>query len=478
MALSTFENILKEREIKNEKKVALVRFVLSLAGVLEILKFLNIISFGKIPAPSAVLIAVLLFLYATTVLIILFNNRHSKYLKYFVIFFDYLYVASSFFLDPELTRNESIIVWYAFVGAVVFYLINLLRYSKAGTIYAGILSFIVFISISLYFDVSSVVLIPMIFALSIIIFIGYSVTAAHINMMVEANTKKMMERYLPPQLIGELYKKYTSLEPGGEKKVVTILFSDIRSFTTISESMSAEDVVLFLNDYLSTMTDIIFTQEGTIDKFIGDSIMTIFGAPISGEDDALRAIKAAVLMNRELENFNLRHSEFKNSLKIGIGIHTGEVIAGNIGSSKRLDYTVIGDSVNLSSRIEGLTSFYNCPILISDSTFNELDKDEIEDLFCLREVDNVRVKGKLNNVKIYEVLAFDTINEKEQLVKKIAIFESGLKLYRNRKFSEAIIFFEKLAHDEVSLLYIKRCKDFINNPPDNSWDGTFVMLTK
>jgi class 3 adenylate cyclase len=478
MASSTFENILKEREIKNEKKVALVRFALSLSVIIEVLGYLEIIKVEKVPALTAIIIAIILFIYASIVLVLLLKNKHSKYLKFYVIFFDYLYVTLSFFFDPELTNNSSTIVWFALVGAIVFYLINLLRYSKIGTLYAGILSLVVFISINLHFGNLIVDIIPMVFALIIILFIGYSITAANIKMMVEANTKKMMERYLPPQLIEELYKKYTSIEPGGEKKVVTILFSDIRSFTSISESMRAEEVVSFLNDYLSTMTDIIFTQEGTIDKFIGDSIMTIFGAPVSGKDDALRAIKAAILMEKELVNFNSRHDEFKDSLRIGVGIHTGEVVAGNIGSDKRLDYTVIGDNVNLSSRIEGLTSFYNCSILISDSTYNQLNHSDIEDLFCLREVDDVKVKGKSTPVKIYEVLGFENSMEKDKLETKIELFEKGLVLYRSKKFKEAISLFEKISDDELSSLYIKRCSDLILNPPETDWDGTFVMLTK
>ncbi|MCB1193238.1 MAG: adenylate/guanylate cyclase domain-containing protein, partial [Leptospiraceae bacterium] len=397
---------------------------------------------------------------------------------FFVIFFDYMYIVLSFLFDPALTSEESVIKWYAFAGAVVFFLINLLRYSKAGTIYAGFLSIIVFWGISFYYNTAAVDVFSMSIALAIILFIGYSITTSNKLMMVEANTKKMMERYLPPQLIGELYKKNVSLEPGGKNQKVTILFSDIRSFTTISESMTAAEVVCFLNEYLSEMTDIIFTQQGTIDKFMGDAIMTIFGAPLQSNDDALRAVKTAILMNKALVGFNKKHTQLKKNIEIGIGIHTGEVIVGNIGSDKRLDYTVIGDNVNLSSRIEGLTLHYSCPILISEATFEELSKESIEDSFCLREVDNVIVKGKLNFVKIYEVMFFDTDGEKDIVLRKKEEFEKGLQLYRSLKFREAIKQFENLKNDKLSKLYIERCRNFIQNPPDEFWDGTYTMKTK
>lgn len=475
MTGSAFDAILWERELKNEKTVAFVRLILALTGIIDILKYFNILSSDSPVSLMPVVISLVFFLYAAVVFIILLQKFHSKYLKYFVILFDYLYILLAFSFDAELTNNKSMVIWYALVGIIVFYFINLLRYSLISTIYTAILSIVIFLGISFYFQVD---IMPIFIVLIIILFIGYSITWANRKMLVEANTKKMMERYLPPQLVGELYKKSVSLEPGGRNKQVTILFSDIRSFTSISESMGAAEVVAFLNDYLSTMTDIIFAHEGTIDKFMGDAIMTIFGAPVEAEDDALRAVQAAILMNKSLKEFNKKQKRLALPLRIGIGIHSGEVIAGNIGSDKRLDYTVIGDCVNLTSRIEGLTVYYNCPILISESTLKQLPEEKIGETFCLREVDNVVVKGKQHFVKIYEVMYFDSEDNKRIVMTTIEAFKRGLQLYRNRNFKEASRVFENIEHDKLSRLYLNRCTDFIKKPPAKSWDGTYIMETK
>ena len=370
----------------------------------------------------------------------------------------------------------NVVVWFAFAGVLIFYLINLLRYSKEGTIFAGSLSIFVFYAVTLHFNVPPIIIFQVSIAFFIVLLIGYSVTISNKKMMIEANTKKMMERYLAPELVNDLYHLDANLEPGGETQKVSILFSDIRSFTTIAESMPPEQVVSLLNEYLSLMTNVIFEQKGTIDKFIGDAIMTIFGAPIRGEDDAQRAVATALAMHRALKLFNKKHKILREPLQIGIGIHTGEVIVGNIGSEKRLDYTVIGDNVNLSSRIEQLTSYYGCPILISDSTYHEVAS--LKEAFAIREIDRVVVKGKVKNTTIYEVLAFDSEEERLEIIKKIDTFELALALYRKRNFAGAIAEFEKLSGDSPSQIYLKRSKSYLQNPPLENWDGTFVMLRK
>ncbi len=167
--------------------------------------------------------------------------------------------------------------------------------------------------------------------------------------------------------------------------------------------MGPRDLVYFLNGYLSAMTEVIFENRGTIDKFIGDAIMTVFGAPVQSGDDAFRAIKCALEMRDRLEEWNRIHNSGRLPLGIGIGIHTGEVVAGNIGSDRRLDYTVIGDGVNLASRIEGLTRFYGVSILISDETLQE---PGVREAFITRYIDRVVVKGRTQQIDIYEVLGF------------------------------------------------------------------------
>ena len=242
--------------------------------------------------------------------------------------------------------------------------------------------------------------------------------------------------------------------------------------------MSPNAVVTLLNGYLSTMTDIIFHNKGTIDKFIGDAIMTIFGAPIESGDDAQRAVKTAISMISALKDFNNLHKELRSPLEVGIGIHTGEVIAGNIGSDKRLDYTVIGDNVNLSSRIESLTKFYKCPILITQSTYEELKKENSVDTTITREVDTVIVKGKSKSIRIYEVMCFDNEEERELKTRLKNDFEKGLTLYKQFQFEQAMIQFTAIKNDSLSALYVKRSADYIGNPPEKNWDGSFEAEMK
>lgn len=173
-------------------------------------------------------------------------------------------------------------------------------------------------------------LIPMMFGLAMMLGMRYLTTVSNIEMVKEANAKQMMEWYLPSQLVSEFYKNKAQLEPGGENKEVTILFSYIRSFTKFSEQRSAEEVVQFLNHYLSRMTEVIFIFNGTIDKFIGDAIMTTFGAPFKRDDDALRAVISAVAMIRDIENINETMPNPEDKFQVGIGIHTGEAVVGNI----------------------------------------------------------------------------------------------------------------------------------------------------
>ncbi|HOX28550.1 MAG TPA: adenylate/guanylate cyclase domain-containing protein, partial [bacterium] len=208
-------------------------------------------------------------------------------------------------------------------------------------------------------------------------------------------------RYVTKQVADEIIRNPNAVSLGGKKQMVTVLFSDIRGFTVFSEKYAPEEVVARLNEYLSAMVDVIFENEGTLDKFIGDAVMAVFGSPIAHDDDPLRAVKTALDMQRRLNGLNEKWtSEGREPLVIGIGINTGEVIAGNIGDMRRMEYTVIGDNVNLASHIEGLTKNFNCPILMSASTY-ELVKDKV----VAKNLGSVSMKGKLREVEIYELLS-------------------------------------------------------------------------
>jgi adenylate cyclase len=285
------------------------------------------------------------------------------------------------------------------------------------------------------------------------------------------------QKYVPADLVRELISIGKEAIPGGEKKELTIYFSDIANFTSISESLSPEDLVDLLSEYLDSSSQRITDQHGTIDKYIGDSIMAFWGAPIPLENHAINACLAALNVKRNLKVLETKwQGQGKPILKDRIGINTGEVIVGNIGSNSRMNYTVIGDSVNLASRIEGLNKYYGTEILISESTYQKVK----DDLFT-RKIDIVSVKGKQQGTCIYEL-----ISEKDKadafLKAWVASYEDGLNFYLEKKWEKAIASFEKAIQsnrlDAASIAFIKRCQLYKENPPPTDWDGVFKMVSK
>ncbi len=476
MNSNILDTILKERSFKNEKSLAITRLIIFF--IPSAVDFLSFIGFSSLtlfkPTLLSLFINSLLLSISLITLILLYKKIYNESIKLFIIVCDYSIIAFALNFDPTIPREGSLPYWTSFSAAIFLFVLNLLRYSKFTTIFSGIMSLLLYIGICYNLPSDANVDLPrMIVVLIIFIFIGYLITDSNMKMMKEANTKTLMERYLPPQLVNELYNKNANIEPGGKNQIVTILFSDIRNFTSISEKISASEVVSFLNLYLSKMTEVIYSQNGTIDKFIGDAILTIFGAPIQNEDDSIRAIHTALNMQKNLKNLNKEKLFFEKEIKMGIGIHTGEVIAGNIGSDKRLDYTIIGDNVNLCSRIESLTKFYPCSILISESTLQSiqnLSKDE----FLIREVDTVIVKGKTKPIKLFEVLDYSNELEKEKIENLINEFTNGLNFYKEKKFNESLNIFSKLTYDELSKFYIERIKGFQKNPP-LEWNGVYTL---
>lgn len=476
MNTNILENILKERSYKNEKSLAITKLVIFfLPLVIDLISFFGGISLTTIKPTALTIFINTLFLFVSFfTLVLLYKRIYNEFIKLFIMSCDYSIIATALLFDPTVPREGSIPFWTSFSAAIFLFTLNLLRYSKSATIFSGVLSLILYIGLCYNLPAGPEVDLPrMIVVLGIFIFIGYLITDSNIKMMKEANTKTLMERYLPPQLINELYSKNANIEPGGKNQIVTILFSDIRSFTSISEKISASEVVRFLNLYLSKMTEVIYTNNGTIDKFIGDAILTIFGAPIQNNDDPIRAIRTAILMQKSLKLLNEEKEFFGEEIQMGIGIHTGEVIAGNIGSDKRLDYTIIGDNVNLCSRIESLTKFYPCSILISETTLESLKKIETTE-FLIREVDTVIVKGKTKPIKLFEILDFSNEAEKEKIGKNISQFEKALNLYKEKKFTESLEIFSNLSEDELAKFYINRIEEYKKNLPEN-WNGIYIL---
>jgi len=282
--------------------------------------------------------------------------------------------------------------------------------------------------------------------------------------------------YLTASVINEMLKDPTKLKLGGDKKKLTVLFSDIRGFTTISEKLSPEDLVHLLNEYLTSMTDLVFKYEGLLDKYMGDAIMAVWGAPLDQPDHAERACRTALEMLAELRKLQAKWTaEGRPPMDIGVGINTGDMVVGNMGSQMRFDYTVMGDSVNLGSRLEGINKEYGTNIVISEFTY-EAVKDG---LFC-RELDSVRVKGKKLPVKIYELLG--ERRDAARWDSWLAVFNEGLARYKEGRWDEAIARFEKVLElnpgDPPSQLYISRCRSLRENPPEGEWDGVFTMTKK
>lgn len=290
--------------------------------------------------------------------------------------------------------------------------------------------------------------------------------------------KGMFSQYLNPSVVNELIAHPEKLRLGGEKKELSVFFSDIASFTNFSEKLDAVELVQLLNEYLSSMTDIILKNDGTLDKYVGDAVMAVWGAPIELENSALNACRAALQMQTAVQAMDAKwKDEGKPELIVRMGINTDHMVVGNVGGSKRFDYTVIGDAVNLGSRMEGANKTYNTRIMISERT-QELVKDH---MLC-RELDLLVVKGKTKPIRVFELVAERKGFLDEKKFQLIETYHKGLDLYRQRQFKEALqAFYDALQIDEndgPSQLYFIRTDKYIKSPPPSDWNGVFELKTK
>ena len=289
--------------------------------------------------------------------------------------------------------------------------------------------------------------------------------------------RRTFSQYLSPGVIALIEKDPNEyIRPGGEVKDLTVMFSDIRDFTTLSEGLTPDELVNLLNQYLSAMTDILFRNLGTLDKYIGDAIMAFWGSPFPQPDHAARACTCALEMIASLEKLNQKWVEQGGRpIAIGIGLNTGPVNVGNMGSDKRLAWTVMGDNVNLASRLEGMTKQYRSRIIISESTY-----DQVADQFVAREVDRIRVKGKKLPVVIYELLA--PISKADAYAALLEKYNAALDVYRSQNWPEATgMFGELLAEypdDGPTQVLLQRCIEFLEEAPEPNWDGVYVMKSK
>jgi len=372
-------------------------------------------------------------------------------------------------LTNRFLSNQSktvTIAWIIILSLILGFIFTKLKAIKA--ILVLIISVILYLVwATLSFDAGTIVNIPYPVATLIITYLVVLLYKYVVFGKERRKLKKSFSQYASPEIVDDIMAA-KELQLGGEKRDMTVLFSDIRGFTTISEKLSPTQLVVMLNDYLSRMTQVVFAQQGVVDKFIGDAVMAFWNAPVDQPDHAYLSVKASLNMIKALDEFNKGLKEGLPKFKIGIGLNSGEMIAGNMGSTERFDYTLIGDNVNLGARLEGLTKKYGVDIIISESTYNELKKLKKDSEFSIRFLDKVIVKGKEEPVKIYEVsVTKQNFDQYHQAVQ--ALFDL--------KIDEAEKLFKKLDSDDGAVkFHLSRIKDIKSGKLD--WKGVNKLESK
>jgi adenylate cyclase len=290
--------------------------------------------------------------------------------------------------------------------------------------------------------------------------------------------KQTFSHFVTQSVVDELLDNPDKIKLGGEKKECTVFFSDVKGFTTISEQLTPEALVRLLNEYLTEMTNIVFKHDGMLDKYEGDAIMAVFGAPISHGNHALKACATAIEMQQQLVKLrDLWSKQGRPQIFARCGLNSGPMVVGNMGSETRFDYTVMGDAVNLGARLESANKQYGTSIMIGENTYQETKEGII-----VRELDLLRVKGKTEPVKVYELVGLTEIGIPAKKQQIIDIFAQGFKYYLGQEWESALKYFKRAqtidSKDGPSLTYIKRCERFIQTPPPHDWDGVFTMQTK
>ncbi|MHB8830788.1 MAG: CHASE2 domain-containing protein, partial [Patescibacteria group bacterium] len=314
---------------------------------------------------------------------------------------------------------------------------------------------------------------------TIVIILGFGAVMLERRITAERQKREIrsaFSRYVTESVVASILSDPSKLKLGGERRKMSVLFSDIRGFTTISEGLKPEKLVEIMNKYLTRMTDEVFKHEGVLDKYIGDAVMAFWNAPFDQTDHARRAVETALDMLSALKDMNETKVFGDLELKIGVGVNTGDMVVGNMGSEERFDYTVIGDSVNLGSRLESLTKEYGVCLLITEATRQELNSG-----YLVRTIDLVAVKGKKEPVKIFEVMkrSKNASQVERQFVKK---FEDALAAYFAKDFSQAVQLTSELlserTDDGPSKTLKARAEHFIQEPPPADWNGVWVMMKK
>ncbi len=302
-----------------------------------------------------------------------------------------------------------------------------------------------------------------------------------INYFKESKQKKYIQgafgQYLSPKVIDIIIDDPEKLNLGGVRKEISAFFSDVQGFSTFSESLSPEDLVHLLNEYLTAMCDIISKYDGVVDKFEGDAIIAFWGAPLDQPDHAKLSCHTSIEMQETLIDMRKAwRDQGRNELLVRIGVNSGPAVVGNLGSSQRMDYTMMGDTVNLAARLEGANKFYTTYTMISDATY-QMAKDFVD----VRELDTIQVVGKNEPVTVYELLAKKD-QTKGSLADTTELYLKALNLYKQMKFAEAISAFQAvlkiIPDDGPAKTYVERCHVFIENPPPADWNGVYRLTSK
>src|SRR5438874_3537540 len=389
-------------------------------------------------------------------------------------------------LDHEFLRPTPLKVGLALVGAAGLVAWSLVAFLRRPLLCVGALILIAATCLGtarLFYDKTGLLLLTVPVLAALLLSGSFSLGFEYaIERLEKLRTRRTLERYVSKNLVREILDNpdsyYSSLK--GVRVPVTILFSDLIGFTTLSEKADPEALVTQLNEHLSRMTSVIFNDGGTLDKFIGDAIMAVWGnvRSLGTAQDAKNCARAALGMRRELAQLNQKwRSEGRMGLGMGIGINQGEVIVGNIGSQERMDPTVIGDAVNLASRLEGLTRVYGVDILVGASAA-ELVREEV----YLRSVARVQVKGKTKPVAVFTPIGARNEDVGLQLLKCLESYEEGLEKFRARDFTQAKILFSRFLEfypdDLLAQTYLARALEYEQQPPDEAWDAVEVFKKK
>lgn len=382
----------------------------------------------------------------------------------------------SFLTKPSFTVSALALIFLAFSISFFFGYVEIKKSTALAAFLILFTPFIAGISFTTFY-----LLLP-ITSILLVVVLSYTGVMSF-NYFTEGKEKRMVRsafnQYVQPEVVQELMNQPDKLKLGGDKKNITIMFSDLAGFTSISESLTPEKLISILNIYLDSMSDIILQNRGTIDKYIGDAIMAFWGAPLPEPKSADLACKSALQMNAITPKIIEKIDPSLNlDLYTRYGINTGDVVVGNIGSENRFSYTVLGDSVNLAARLEPANKLFGTEIMISEFT-----KKQLTEPFLMRQLDLMVVKGKTEPVKVYELIADLTLDQDfthQQNV--VTLFNEGLDYYFDQKWEKAIDKFNSVIElkqgDGPSQVYITRCNDFIKAPPGKEWIGVYEMKTK